>query len=49
MSARPSGRAIAIVPVRVQSQRLPGKALLRESGRELFLHTCDQARKANHL
>jgi 3-deoxy-manno-octulosonate cytidylyltransferase (CMP-KDO synthetase) len=29
--------------VRVNSQRLPGKALLKESGKELFLHTCDQA------
>jgi 3-deoxy-manno-octulosonate cytidylyltransferase (CMP-KDO synthetase) len=41
--------ALAIVPVRVQSQRLPGKALLRESGQELFLHTCDQARKARNI
>ena len=41
--------ALAIVPVRVQSQRLPGKALLRESGQELFLHTCDQARKAGNI
>jgi len=39
-------RAIAIVPVRVNSQRLPGKALLKESGKELFLHTCDQAKAA---
>ncbi|MEC9046972.1 MAG: 3-deoxy-manno-octulosonate cytidylyltransferase [Planctomycetota bacterium] len=41
--------AVAIVPVRVGSQRLPGKALLRESGRELFLHTCDQAREAANI
>lgn len=41
--------ALAIVPVRVGSQRLPGKALLRESGQELFLHTCDQARKARNI
>ena len=41
--------AVAIVPVRVGSQRLPGKALLRESGRELFLHTCDQAREAPNI
>ena len=38
--------AVAIVPVRVGSQRLPGKALLTESGRELFLHTCEQASRA---
>jgi 3-deoxy-manno-octulosonate cytidylyltransferase (CMP-KDO synthetase) len=41
--------ALAIIPVRVGSQRLPGKALLRESGQELFLHTCDQARKAANI
>ena len=44
-----SVRAVAIVPVRVGSQRLPGKALLAESGQELFLHTCDQARKADNV
>ncbi|MCA8958514.1 MAG: 3-deoxy-manno-octulosonate cytidylyltransferase [Planctomycetes bacterium] len=38
--------AIAIIPVRVDSQRLPGKALLAESGKPLFLHTCAQARAA---
>lgn len=42
-------RALAIIPVRVGSQRLPGKALLRESGQELFLHTCDQAKLAGNI
>jgi len=42
-------QALAIIPVRVGSQRLPGKALLRESGQELFLHTCDQAKKARNI
>ena len=42
-------RALAIIPVRVGSQRLPGKALLRESGQELFLHTCEQAKKAANI
>lgn len=42
-------RAVAIIPVRVGSQRLPGKALLRESGQELFLHTADQAKKARNI
>jgi 3-deoxy-manno-octulosonate cytidylyltransferase (CMP-KDO synthetase) len=42
-------RALAIVPVRVGSQRLPGKALLTESGKALFLHTCDQAQKARNI
>jgi 3-deoxy-manno-octulosonate cytidylyltransferase (CMP-KDO synthetase) len=41
--------ALAIIPVRVGSQRLPGKALLRESGQELFLHTCDQAKQARNI
>jgi 3-deoxy-manno-octulosonate cytidylyltransferase (CMP-KDO synthetase) len=39
-------RAVAIIPVRVDSQRLPGKALLAETGQALFLHTCEQARRA---
>lgn len=47
-SSRPI-RALAIIPVRVGSQRLPGKALLAESGQALFLHTCDQARKARNI
>ena len=38
--------AVAIVPVRVDSQRLPGKALLCESGQPLFLHTWQAARRA---
>jgi len=41
--------ALAIVPVRVGSQRLPGKALLKESGQELFLHTCDRAKQARNI
>lgn len=41
-----AGRAVAIIPVRVGSQRLPGKALLAESGKPLFLHTWDRARAA---
>jgi 3-deoxy-manno-octulosonate cytidylyltransferase (CMP-KDO synthetase) len=47
-----SGRAVealAIVPVRVQSPRRPGKARLRESGQERFLPTCDQAKKAGNI
>jgi 3-deoxy-manno-octulosonate cytidylyltransferase (CMP-KDO synthetase) len=38
--------AIAIIPVRVESQRLPRKALLAESGQPLFLHTWQQAATA---
>ncbi len=46
MSNFPQTGAVAIIPVRVDSQRLPGKALLAESGQALFLHTCEQARLA---
>ncbi|GAB4141790.1 MAG: 3-deoxy-manno-octulosonate cytidylyltransferase [Planctomycetota bacterium] len=49
MSATARTRALAIVPVRVSSQRLPRKALLRESGKPLFLHTCDRARMARNI
>lgn len=49
MTAPGPVQALAIIPVRVGSQRLPGKALLAESGQELFLHTCDQARKARNI
>ncbi len=49
MSAAATIQALAIIPVRVGSQRLPGKALLKESGQELFLHTCDQAKKAGNI
>lgn len=40
-------RAVAIVPVRRDSTRLPGKALLSESGRPLFVHTCSRAQRAD--
>ncbi|MEO0480661.1 MAG: 3-deoxy-manno-octulosonate cytidylyltransferase [Planctomycetota bacterium] len=39
-------RALAVVPVRVGSSRLPGKALLDETGQSLFLHTFARARDA---
>ncbi len=41
--------AVAIIPVRVGSRRLPGKALLAESGKPLFLHTWDAARRATRF
>ncbi len=49
MTVSRSTRAVAVIPVRVGSQRLPGKALLAESGRPLFLHTVAQAQKARSL
>jgi len=38
--------AVAVIPVRLGSARLPGKALLDETGRPLFVHTAQQARAA---
>ncbi|MCA8940960.1 MAG: 3-deoxy-manno-octulosonate cytidylyltransferase [Planctomycetes bacterium] len=40
-------RAAAIVPVRLDSQRLPRKAMLAESGTPLFLHTWQRAVEAS--
>ncbi|MEZ5963839.1 MAG: 3-deoxy-manno-octulosonate cytidylyltransferase [Planctomycetota bacterium] len=40
---------MAILPVRVDSRRLPRKALLAESGQPLFLHTYAAARGAASL
>lgn len=44
-SDRPAANhpAAAIIPVRLDSQRLPRKAMLAESGKPLFLHTWDRA------
>ncbi len=41
--------AVAIIPVRLSSKRLPGKALLADSGRPLFLHTWQQAMAASRF
>ncbi len=49
MSAPSEPHAAAIIPVRVGSRRLPGKALLAESGQPLFLHTWQRACQANRL
>ncbi len=38
--------ALAVVPVRRDSGRLPGKALLAETGRPLFVHTAERAARA---
>lgn len=46
MTAASEKRAVAILPVRVDSQRLPRKALLAESGQPLFLHTYAATRAA---
>ncbi len=49
MSNPPESQAAAIIPVRIGSQRLPGKALLAESGCPLFLHTWRQASRATRI
>jgi 3-deoxy-manno-octulosonate cytidylyltransferase (CMP-KDO synthetase) len=41
--------AVAIIPVRLGSQRLPGKALLDDTGRPLFLHTWARATRATRF
>ena len=47
--AEPTLRALAIVPARLGSTRLPRKMLLRESGRYLFEHTVRGVRRARTL
>ena len=49
MSNPPESQAAAIIPVRIGSQRLPGKAMLAESGRPFFLHTWQQASRAERI
>ena len=49
MSGPGRNAAIAMIPVRVDSKRLPGKALLAESGKPLFVHTCEAAARARSL
>lgn len=42
-------RAIAIIPARYASTRLPGKPLLAETGKPLIVHVIEQARRAARL
>lgn len=39
-------KAVAIIPARFASSRLPGKPLLKETGKFLIQHVCEQAAKA---
>lgn len=49
-AARPTAlRAVAIVPARLASTRLPRKVLLRETGRHLFEHTVANAARCAAL
>jgi len=40
---------VGVIPARFASTRLPGKALLSETGRPLILHVVEAARRANSL
>ena len=42
-------RATAVIPVRYDSRRLPGKPLLRETGQFLVQHVWESASKAKSL
>ncbi|GIW72397.1 MAG: 3-deoxy-manno-octulosonate cytidylyltransferase [Planctomycetota bacterium] len=42
-------RAIAVIPARYASSRLPGKPLLAETGRPLIHHVVEQVRQARRL
>ncbi len=44
-----SGRAVAIIPARLASKRLPGKPLLDRTGRPLIAHVVENARCAASL
>lgn len=41
--------AAAVIPARFASSRLPGKPLLRETGKFLIQHVCEQVSKAKRL
>ncbi|UYV13197.1 MAG: 3-deoxy-manno-octulosonate cytidylyltransferase [Phycisphaera sp.] len=40
------GKAIAIIPARMESTRFPGKPLASETGKPMVVHVCEQAAKA---
>jgi 3-deoxy-manno-octulosonate cytidylyltransferase (CMP-KDO synthetase) len=40
---------VAVIPARFASTRLPGKALLSETGRPLIVHVIEAARRAKSL
>lgn len=42
-------RAVVIIPARYASSRLPGKALLAETGRPLVVHVADRAAQAERV
>lgn len=42
-------KSVAVIPARYASARLPGKPLLRETGKHLIQHVCEQAARARQL
>ena len=42
-------RVAVIIPARYASERLPGKTLLRETGKYLVQHTCERASRASRI
>ena len=46
MLERDGSRVVVVIPARLDSQRLPGKMLLSETGRPLIQHTCEAAQLA---
>lgn len=48
-STHSASRAVAIIPARYASTRLPGKPLLRETGRTLIQHVVEAATRASCL
>jgi 3-deoxy-manno-octulosonate cytidylyltransferase (CMP-KDO synthetase) len=49
MAPATAPRILGVIPARLASQRLPGKALLAETGRPLVIHVLEQASRAVHL
>lgn len=45
----PTVNAVAVIPARYASTRLPGKPLLKETGKYLIQHVCEQAAKARRI
>jgi 3-deoxy-manno-octulosonate cytidylyltransferase (CMP-KDO synthetase) len=47
--ARAPGKAVAVIPARFASTRLPGKPLLAQTGKPLIQHVCEQVRRCARL
>ncbi len=45
----PAVNAVAVIPARFASTRLPGKPLLKDTGKYLIQHVCEQAARARRI